>query len=113
MKYWFRFRYNILVIRVIGASSRLWSILNKVSEIKKISLFVFISAVLCIGSVALRKTGWDGRSEFHTVIEVVSTMLASIAGIMALTRFYSKKNSIYLFIGSGFLGAALLDGYHA
>ena len=32
---------------------------------------------------------------------------------MALVRFYSKKDNTYLFVGVGFVGTALLDGYHA
>ena len=32
---------------------------------------------------------------------------------MAIARFYTKHNNIFLFIGTGFLGTALLDGYHA
>jgi anti-anti-sigma regulatory factor len=33
-------------------------------------------------------------------------------GVLALVRFYTKKNNTFLFIGCGYLGAALLDGYH-
>ena len=40
-------------------------------------------------------------------------MLALVVGVIALVRFYSKKGNTYLFIGTGFLGTALLDGYHA
>ena len=30
-----------------------------------------------------------------------------------MVRFYTKKNNTFLFIGTGFLGTGLLDGYHA
>ena len=33
--------------------------------------------------------------------------------ILALVRFYSKKQETFLFIGTGFLGTGLLNGYHA
>ena len=46
-------------------------------------------------------------------MEVVATLLAFIVGIMALVRYYSKKNSTLLIIGAGFIGTAMLDGYHA
>lgn len=39
-------------------------------------------------------------------------MLALFAGIIAMVRFYSKKNNMFLFVGTGFLGTAFLDGYH-
>jgi diguanylate cyclase (GGDEF)-like protein len=32
---------------------------------------------------------------------------------MALVRYYTKKSGMFLFLGTGFLGEALLDGYHA
>ena len=46
-------------------------------------------------------------------METAATLLALLIGLMALVRFYSKKNNTFLFIGAGFLGTALLDGYHA
>ena len=46
-------------------------------------------------------------------MEIAATILALIVGVMALVRFYSKKNSTILFVGAGFLGTAMLDGYHA
>jgi len=73
-------------------------------------LSVGIGLTLCY--VALRGTNWHGSTTLHTVMEAVSTLLALIVGVMALVRFYSKKNNTFLFIGSGFLGTAFLDGYH-
>lgn len=49
----------------------------------------------------------------HTHMEIIATILAAIIGVMALVRFYSKKDNLFLFIGTGFLGTAFLDGYHA
>ncbi len=46
-------------------------------------------------------------------MESVATILALVIGAMALVRFYSRKNNTFLFIGTAFLGTALLDGYHA
>ena len=34
-------------------------------------------------------------------------------GALALVRYYSRKQSIFLFIGAGFLGNTLLELYHA
>ena len=68
---------------------------------------------LTIGYTMMRGSGWQGGAQLHTIMEVIATLLASVAGTMALVRFYSKKNNTFLFIGTGFLGTALLDGYHA
>ncbi len=46
------------------------------------------------------------------MLEAVATVLAIVCGTMALVRYYAKKNSTFLILGSGFLGTALLDGYH-
>jgi PAS domain S-box-containing protein len=56
---------------------------------------------------------WIGDADLHTDMEVISTAVALIVGMLALTRFYSRKDNTFLFVGVGFLGAAVLDGYHA
>ncbi|MEE8307813.1 MAG: MASE3 domain-containing protein, partial [Gammaproteobacteria bacterium] len=61
----------------------------------------------------LRGTPWHGSVTLHTVMETLATLLALVVGAMALVRYYSRKNNTFLFIGTGFLGTALLDGYHA
>jgi PAS domain-containing protein len=63
--------------------------------------------------VALRGSAWQGSVALHTLMEVAATLLAAVVGAMALVRFYSAKGNTFLFVGTGFLGAALLDGYHA
>ena len=68
---------------------------------------------LTVGYVMMRGSGWQGSTQLHTLMEGIATLLASIVGAMSLVRFYSKKNNTFLFIGTGFLGTALLDGYHA
>ena len=72
-----------------------------------------IGGVLLGGSVVLHAVSWQATDTEHTVTEVIATLLALFVGVIALVRFYSKKGNTYLFIGAGFLGTALLDGYHA
>jgi PAS domain S-box-containing protein len=55
---------------------------------------------------------WRGSGEFHTVMEAMATLLAVLVGLMALVRYYSRPNSLFLFIGAGFLGTGFLDGFH-
>ena len=62
---------------------------------------------------ALHGSKWRGSADLHTHMEIIATVLAAVVGALALVRFYSKKDSTFLFIGSGFLGTAFLDGYHA
>ncbi|MCH7956816.1 MAG: PAS domain S-box protein [Proteobacteria bacterium] len=72
-----------------------------------------LAAVLVMSYVVLRTSTWQGGAQLHTIMEVVATLLALMVTAMALVRFYSKKNNTFLFIGTGFLGTAFLDGYHA
>jgi signal transduction histidine kinase len=56
---------------------------------------------------------WNTNSELHTTMEAIATCLALVVGAMAIVRFYSRKSNRFLFVGTGFIGTALLDGYHA
>jgi PAS domain-containing protein len=46
-------------------------------------------------------------------MEAIATLLALLAGIMALVLFNYTKTGLYFIIGAVFLSAGLLDGYHA
>jgi signal transduction histidine kinase/DNA-binding response OmpR family regulator len=75
--------------------------------------YVLVLFVLLLGSLIFRKTSWKSNGEMHTLLESISTVLALISGAMSLVRYYAKKSSTFLLLGSGFLGTALLNGYHA
>jgi len=72
-----------------------------------------IGVVLSAGLLLGQFLNWRGTGELHTLMEVVATLLALIVGVMALVRYYSKKDSVLLIIGAGFLGTGFLDGFHA
>lgn len=76
------------------------------------SYIVVILAVL-LASPLLRAMTWRSNGEFHTLLESFATVLALISGAMALVRYYTRKSSTFLLLGSGFLGTALLNCYHA
>ncbi|MCK5719636.1 MAG: GAF domain-containing protein, partial [Thiomargarita sp.] len=80
---------------------------------KKILTYILLFVGLFIGYFILRDSTWIGSKQLHTIMEVISSLLALLIGIMALLHFYSKKNSTFLFIGAGFLGTSFLDTYHA
>lgn len=66
-----------------------------------------------MGLLLGHETEWKGSVQLHTLMEAVATFLALTVGVMALVRFYSKKDNTFLFVGTGFIGTAFLDGYHA
>lgn len=75
--------------------------------------YVLLTVVLLLGGFAAHRSAWLGTRNLHTWVETISTLLGLITGAMALVRYYAKKNGTFLFLGTGFLGCALLDGYHA
>ena len=62
---------------------------------------------------ALRDAQWEGSAHLHTVMEVIATVLALFVGVLALLKFYGFKRNRLYFLGVGFIGAGLLNGYHA
>lgn len=82
--------------------------------VRQLRRWAVLPAVLCVVYVVLELVPWPyGNTQLHTVMEVVATVIALIVGIVALVRFYARRNNMILFLGAGFLGTALLDGYHA
>ena len=45
-------------------------------------------------------------------MELTATLLATIVGVAGLIRFFTGKATMHLFLGVGFLGAALFDAEH-
>lgn len=79
---------------------------------RRMAAYCIVGLGLVLGYATMRGSTWTGSAQLHTVMEAVATLLAVIIGAMALVRFYAKKNNTFLFIGTGFLGTAFLDGYH-
>ena len=65
------------------------------------------------GFVSYSGAEWRGSVHLHTLMETAASLLALVIGILALVRYFTKTDSLYLLIGMGFAGAGLLDGYHA
>jgi len=77
------------------------------------TVYTVTAVGLTLGYTPLRGNTWQGGATLHTVMEGMSTLLAVIVGAMALVHYYSKKESVFLLVGVGFLGTGFLDGYHA
>ncbi len=75
-------------------------------------VYLVLVGVLVAGAFLLKGSPWTGAPTLHAMVEMAATTLAAVVGALALVRFYSRKSSTFLFIGVGFLGTALLDGYH-
>ena len=80
---------------------------------ERITVHWILFLVLVAGAFLIRGSPWRGSPDLHTLMEAIATVLAFIVGGLALVRFYSRKQATFLFIGTGFLGAGLLDLNHA
>src|SRR3972149_8174511 len=77
---------------------------------RRTGIYMGVSIALCVGSGGLRGPTWQGSRELHTITEAIAALLALMVGMVALLRFYTKRSDTFLFLGTGFLGTALLDG---
>lgn len=85
---------------------------NRIDNRRRIQGYIGLGMASILGYLLLRNVGWQGGKQLHTLKEVLATFLASTVGAVAIVRYYSKKNITFLFIGTAFVGTALLDGYH-
>jgi diguanylate cyclase (GGDEF)-like protein len=76
-------------------------------------VYVLLTLVLLLGSFPAHRSAWRGTADLHTLLETIATLLGLVTGAMALVRYYTKKSGMFLLLGTGFLGGALLNGYHA
>ncbi|MDP2958858.1 MAG: response regulator [Longimicrobiales bacterium] len=76
---------------------------------ERVAFFWVLLLVLLGGTLLLRGTPWRSSPSVHTLMESLATVMAFIVGALSLVRFYSRKQVTFLFIGTGFLGAGLLD----
>ena len=72
-----------------------------------------VAAILLLGAAPIQASSWSSTWALQTVIEVVATILAFTVGGMALVGYYARKRGTLLYIGTGFLGTAVLEAYHA
>jgi len=75
--------------------------------------FGVTTVALLAGALLLRGTEGTSGPTFHALVEILGTVLALLAGALALVRYQSRRDDLILLVGAGLLGAALLDGYHA
>ena len=78
----------------------------------RIFQYMLLAGAVLLGSYPAHRAVWRGNAELHTLLEAISSLLSLTAGAMALVRYYAKKSSSFLLLGSCFLGAGLLDAYH-
>lgn len=84
----------------LATSPRAWRYLT-------VTLVLFVCFDLFAGA------SWMSGPQFHTVLEVSATMMAGVIGVLALMRYYSRKDVTFLLLGTGFLGVCFFDSYQS
>ncbi|MFA6121973.1 MAG: diguanylate cyclase [Sideroxydans sp.] len=82
-------------------------------EKKRSHSYLVVTFALLVGGALLNDIDWQGSVNFHTLMESLATLLALFVGTMALIRYFSQRDDLFLYIGAGFIGTAFLDAYHA
>lgn len=71
-----------------------------------------LAAGLLLLYLAIRDSSWAVTPSLHLAFELTAAVVALIVGILALVRFYSRKNDTLLLIGAAMIGTSVLDTYH-
>jgi PAS domain S-box-containing protein len=79
---------------------------------QRLLIYVGLAFVLTIAVISIHRLDGVSGPELHSVLEAVATVLAFVVGALALVRFYSRKRSTYLLLGTGLVADALLEGFH-
>ncbi len=74
--------------------------------------YLAVALLLILGAPLLRNLQGHAPPYLHSLLECASTLLALMIGALALLRHWSRRTDSLFFIGLGFLGTALLDGFH-
>ncbi len=78
----------------------------------RVVIYWAVGIGLTAGFAMFHGHDWRGSVQLHTLMETVATLLALMVGVMAVVRYYTRKDITFLFIAAGFLGTSFLDGYH-
>lgn len=82
------------------------------NQTRKIVLYIGIGVSIILLRLFVGVTNWQPAPNLHLAWEFVSSGLALFIGILALVRFYTRKDAVFLFIGVGYAGAGILEAAH-
>ncbi|MDX1661959.1 MAG: PAS domain S-box protein, partial [Gemmatimonadota bacterium] len=78
----------------------------------RVATYVGLLVVTAAAAIVLRGAEFRASPDVHLLLEAASVSLAFFLGALALVRFYSRKNNVFLFLGTGFLATAAMDAFH-
>ena len=82
----------------------------------KTALYLVLYLTIALAFIAIRPytvaSTWLSSSDFHTCIEISSSLVALIAALACLIYYFGLKSRYYLIIGLGFLICGSGDFIH-
>ncbi len=80
---------------------------------RRAAAYTAVVLLLVLSRIFIGRSAWLGSANLYMLMEFMAASLALFVGALALVRFYTRRSSVYFFIGAGFIGAGLLDAYNA
>ncbi len=71
-----------------------------------------LGAGLVLLYLAIRQASWTAPPMVPELLELGAAIVALTVGVLALVRYYTRKNDTLLLVGAGMVGTAVLDAYH-
>lgn len=78
----------------------------------KLILYLATGLFMVIVRLLLAATDWQPSVSVQSVWAFVSVSLSLFVAMLALTRFYTRHDAVYLLIGVGYAGAGFLGAYY-
>ena len=78
----------------------------------RLLVILFITSLLLFFRATIDVLALSLDPLWHTVLDSISVLAALVIGAISLMRFFVRRNAVFMWIGTGFLGAAALDTYH-
>jgi signal transduction histidine kinase len=75
-------------------------------------IYVGFSFVLAFACLTALQGNWHNLDVGHAVLETATTLIGGFVGLLALVRYYHRREGKVLIIGAALLGAGLLDSIH-
>ncbi len=80
---------------------------------ERVIAYWLLLILLLVGALAVPSSPVHGNALVHALYEAVTAIVGLLVGGLALVRYYARQERIFLFVGTGFLGSALLTALHA
>ncbi len=62
--------------------------------------------------MGMDKSAWQSSHEFHAVLETAATLLTFFVGLLALIRYFARRDLKILMLVAAFFGSAVLNAFH-